>query len=79
MKAEREKQVIDKQARIDKTLETVRRLPAQELEKLKKRAITMIKRESPGNEYALRDSLVEIKMSSLYIADHETESDSDKD
>jgi len=78
-KAEAEKKVISDRIKTEKKLEIIRQLPDKELEKLRKRAITIIKKESPGNEFALSDSLVEMKMADLHVSDHEIEKYSGND
>lgn len=78
-KVEAEKKVISDRIKTEKKLEIMRQLPDKELEKLRKRAITMIKKESPGNEFALSDSLVEMKMADLHVSDHELEKYSGND
>lgn len=78
-KVEAEKKVISDRIKTEKKLEIIRQLSGKELEKLRKRAITTIKKESPGNEFALSDSLVEMKMADLHVADHEIEEYSSND
>jgi len=78
-KAAAEKKVIEGRAKTEKKLEIMRQLPEKEQERLRKRAITIIKAESPGNEFALSASLVEMKMADLHISDHEIEGYSSND
>lgn len=78
-KSEAEKRIQDNRNKTEKKLEIMRQLPTKEQEKLRKRAITIIKAESPGNEFALSASLVEMKMADLYASDHELEGYSNND
>jgi len=78
-KAEAAKKIISDRIKTEKKLEIMRQLPDKELEKLRERAITIIKKESPGNEFALSASLVEMKMADLHVSDHEIEKYSSND
>lgn len=68
-KAESEKNAADQRKRTEEALNIIRDLPEKDQEQLRKRALVIAKTESPNNEFALRDSVIELKMAKLYISD----------
>jgi len=80
-KVEAQTKTTKEREKMEKMLALTKQLPEVEREKLKARAINIIKLESPGNEFALSELLVGLKMANLYMNDHEIEkySSSDQD
>lgn len=78
-KAELERNQKEKSNEAYEMMDLVKSLPEDIIEKLREKAIEEIKENSPKNSFALRETIILLKMGELYLKEHKMENYSNKD